>query len=392
MQIGVVALNRGRGSGVVARQHMGALVERGHRVTSIHAADPIPTAGVRHHSIESSSGVLPVHEFLPGHPTPQKPVSEMPRVDAEALIDAFEATIEEYAANTDVIVAHHANVSTVAAARVARRHHIPYVVFVHGTGIEPRYHGGYADPIWHQIAAALTESAGILVTTAYVRDALVRPLVDVPLDHFAVLPCGVDLERYSPAVGSSMRAKYGLPDRYVICPGAITALKGPQNVAAATAQYADLAPTVFIGDGDLRPDVERALGNRGCVLGFVSDDDKAGLISEATILAAAPEKREHFGIIYVEALAGGTVPVAYRGGGVDSVVTADVGVLTERTPAALGSALRTRLEQAEETRLMADRARRRAVTHFDASALAHRFVRWVEGIAEASPVGGRRSD
>lgn len=58
-------------------------------------------------------------------------------------------------------------------------------------------------------------------------------------------------------------------------------------------------------------------------------------------LAAAPEKKEHFGIIYAEALAGGTVPVAYEGGGVASIITKDVGVLTDRDPVALGDAIAT---------------------------------------------------
>ena len=129
--------------------------------------------------------------------------------------------------------------------------------------------------------------------------------------------------------------------------------------------------------------MERSLGDRGRVLGFVDDDEKAGLINEATILAAAPEKHEHFGIIYVEALASGTVPVAYRGGGVSSIVTPDVGELTARDPGALGRAIRLRLKQREATRQMAGRARTRAVRHFDANLMSQRFVTWIEDMSGA---------
>ena len=45
-----------------------------------------------------------------------------------------------------------------------------------------------------------TRSAdGLLVTTDYVRDELVRPIVDVPADRFLVLPCGIDLDEFHPA-------------------------------------------------------------------------------------------------------------------------------------------------------------------------------------------------
>ncbi len=380
MHVAVVSLNRGRGSGGVARQHMRALRARGHHVVSIHACAPKRMAGIEHHEIVPSRRILPVHEYLPGHEGPQLAASQMTEEMAASVIDDFESAIDSYD-DLDVIVAHHANLSTVAAARVAERRGIPYVVFAHGTGIEPRSHGGYTDGIWEQIAAALVGAEAIVVTTDYVRDELVRPLVDIPLEGFLVLPCGIDLQEFRPTTTRRMRDKYGLPDRYVICPGAITGVKGPQNVVQASAQYADLAPTIFIGDGDLRPQLEAQLGSRGRFLGFVSERDKAGLINEATLLTAAPNKREHFGIIYAEALASGTVPVAYRGGGVDSIVTPHVGVLTDRTPDALGAGIRDRLENPVRTRLMAIQGRQRAATHFDNDILSRRFADWLGDLA-----------
>jgi glycosyltransferase involved in cell wall biosynthesis len=385
MQVAVVALNKGRGSGVVARQHIRALRARGHAVVSVHAYEPKRMAGIEHREVVPASGILPVHEYLPGHAGPQLPVSEMSEAAAAALIDDFEAVVDGIEPGVDVIVAHHANASTVAAARVARRRGIPYVVFTHGTGVEPRHLGGYPDAIWEQIAEAVAGAEGIIVTTEYVRDALVRRIVDVPLDRFFVLPCGIDLQEFRPTTKQAMRTKYGLPDRYVICPGALTEVKGPQNVVAASAQYSDLAPTVFIGDGALRDELEDRLAGNGRFFGYVSEQDKAGLINEATILTAAPNKREHFGIIYAEALAAGTVPVAYGGGGVDSIIRPHVGVLTERNPLALGGAIRTRLENPLRTRLMAIQARRRATTHFDNEVLSRRFADWLEGATGIAP-------
>ncbi len=383
MRIGVLMLNRGRGSGEVARDHVAALVGSGHRVCLLHpvVGDGVPGADRR--DVRLHAPVVPVHEFLPVAGSEQQPVAEIAAPVALAYADDYEAALDDVAADLDVIVAHHANLTAIAAHRVAYRHGLPFAVFVHGTGIEPRHHGGYADEVWQAIEAALGDASGLIVTTEYVRDRLVRPLVDVPLDRFLVLPCGVDANILRPQPGERVRAKYGLPETYVISPGALSEAKGPQNVVAASHHYADIAPTVFVGDGPLRADLESALGDRGRFLGFVPDEDKNELIGAATVLTAAPEKLEHFGIIYVEALASGTVPVAYRGGGVDSIVVPGTGVLTDRNPAALGAEVRRLLESPADLDAMAIAGRARAAEHFSASALAARLEEWLmEIVAE----------
>jgi glycosyltransferase involved in cell wall biosynthesis len=209
----------------------------------------------------------------------------------------------------------------------------------------------------------------------------VRPLVDVPEEQFLVLPCGVDVDQFHPEAIGDVHERYGLTDPYVICPGALTTAKGPQNVVVASEHYGDLAETIFIGAGVLRDALEENLGDRGRFLGFVSAEDKAALINGAAVLTAAPEKREHFGIIYVEGMAGGTVPVAYEGGGVGSIVTSDTGVLTARNPDVLGLAIRDVLLDAERRNVMAEAARGRAVRHFDTRTLGERLVSWLDGLA-----------
>jgi glycosyltransferase involved in cell wall biosynthesis len=224
------------------------------------------------------------------------------------------------------------------------------------------------------------EASGIIVTTEYVRDELVRPIVDLPLDRFRIIPGGVDLDAYQPGTGDEVRRRYELPESYVISPGALTELKGPQNVVAASEEYADLAPTIFLGDGDLRESLETEIGDRGRFLGYVPEADKEALISAASILAAAPEKLEHFGMVYAEALAAGTVPVAYDGGGVGAIVIPEVGVLTERRPRALGAAVRSLLERPDRRASMARAGRLRAESFFDERALGDQLVDWVENI------------
>ena len=373
MHVVVLTLNRGRGSGSVARDEVEALIGAGHRVTYMYAGMSERVMGADNIDVSLHLSTVPVHEYLPAAESRQRRVSAMPTRVARRYTDDFVAALMAIE-DVDLIVAHHATITSVAARAAARARSIPYVVFVHGTGIEPRHHGGYADPVWCDIADSLRDAAGIIVTTDYVRDTLVRPLVDVPPNRFIILPCGVDTAVFEPIPGTDIKAKYGLPERFVVCPGALTYAKGPQNVVAASRFYSDLAPTVFIGDGDIATEIEASLGDRGRLLGYVPTVDKDALISAATVLTAAPVKREHFGIIYVEGMAAGTVPVAYSGGGVDSIVTPECGVLVERAPRALGSAIRSVLLDDWRRLQMSVAGKKRAKSEFAKGCLGDRFV------------------
>jgi glycosyltransferase involved in cell wall biosynthesis len=381
MRIAILLLNAGRGSGEVARQQARHLVAAGHDIVFMHPRLGEEVAGADNRDIALHTDVVPVHENLPSAGPNQMQVARMPHDQAVSYLPDYETALEEVAEGVDVFLGHHANLSAVATARVARRHDKPYALFLHGTGIEPRHEGLYADETWALIEDAVLGAAGILVTTDYVRDELVRPMVDVRLDDFLVLPCGIDTGDFTGGPDAAVMAKFDLPAVFVICPGALTEAKGPQNVVTASKEYADLAPTIFIGGGPLQDQLEADLGDRGKLLGFVSSEDKAALIRTATILAAAPEKKEHFGIIYAEALTAGTPPVAYGGGGVGSIITPETGVLTERDPAALGRAIRALLE--DEARLdgMIEKGRARGAALYCYRELGKKLEGWLAGLA-----------
>ena len=333
--------------------------------------------GASNRDVKLHSPIIPVHEYLPSAGRTQAQVAGMSYERAASYLPDYERALESVIDDVDVVLGHHANISAIATANIADRAGKPYVLFLHGTGIEPRHDGMYDDRLWSMIQAAIEGANGILVTTEYVRDHLVRSLIDLPLERFLVLPCGIDLDEFRSGRSAEIARKYELPEKYVICPGALTASKGPQNVVEASFEYADFAPTFFIGDGELGSQIEASLNGRGRLLGFVSAEDKAALINAASVLAAAPEKKEHFGIIYAEALAAGTPPVAYEGGGVSSIITQETGILTKRDPKSLGCAIRALLNDPEKLGIMARDGRRRAEENFSWLTLGRRLEDWL---------------
>lgn len=383
MKIAILLLNRGRGSGVVAKEHTHFLLSQGHEVYFMHPKIGEGVKGALNVDVNLHSDIIPVHEYLPSASEGQKAVSTMGYREAMKYVPAYEKALEDIIADTDIVIGHHANLTAIATATVCRRHDKPYVLFLHGTGIEPRHHGFYDDALWQAIEDAIKKANGLIVTTEYVRDKLVRNLIDLPLDKFLIQPCGVDLSEFNPENTDNIAKKYSLPPKYVICPGALTQSKGPQNVVKASKAYNDVAETIFIGDGELRAPLEAELGERGRFLGFVSNEDKAKLINAATLLVAAPEKKEHFGIIYTEAMAGNVPTVAYEGGGVNSIITAETGILTERNPQALGEAIRSLLLDDEKRLTMAINCGERAKQYYATGVLGPRLNEWLMSVLTA---------
>jgi len=380
MNIAILLLNKGRGSGEVARSHAHHLLNLGHKVYFVqpNIGDGVP--GAINVDVKLSTDIIPVHENLPSAGDKQKQVALMDADEMSKYLVGYEEALNSIANDVDIFIGHHANLTSVATHNVAKKHKKPYLLFLHGTSIEPRHEGLWDDENWGLIENAIKEANGIIVTTDYVRDELVKPLIPLEDSCFLVLPVGVNLKDFNPENTFGIREKYNLPERYVITPGALIESKGPQNVVEASSEYREQASTVFIGEGELKNELEKELGDKGMFLGFVSQEDKAKLINTATLLVAAPEKKEHFGIIYTEALAGGTPVVAYGGGGVNSIITPAEGILTERSPKILGEEVNKLLKNEDLISQMGKSARARAEENYDSNELVKKLSDWLGDI------------
>ena len=90
MNIALLLLNHGRGSGEVARQHARYLVSQGHQIYFVQPQTGSGIAGVIDIEVKLQNEILPVHENLPSAGKNQKAVSSMSYEEAAAYLPAYE--------------------------------------------------------------------------------------------------------------------------------------------------------------------------------------------------------------------------------------------------------------------------------------------------------------
>jgi glycosyltransferase involved in cell wall biosynthesis len=154
----------------------------------------------------------------------------------------------------------------------------------------------------------------IAVSECSKRDAI--NLYGITANKIHVIYEGVD-PKFMPITDpdrlSRVRAKYHLPDRFILHVGTIEPRKNLPllfEVAAQTQEHVVVAGKLgWLTDPILAKVKELGVEDRVTFTGFVEDDDLPALISAANVLAM-PSKYEGFGLPILEAMACGTPVVA----------------------------------------------------------------------------------
>jgi glycosyltransferase involved in cell wall biosynthesis len=221
-----------------------------------------------------------------------------------------------------------------------------------------------------QYALARRADAVIAVSEATKVDVVER--LRVPEDRVSVVPEAVDSDFDPPSSeeGRALaRARFAVPDRYVLYVGQFDPRKNVRGLLRAFAAVADRDKDlrlVIVGDlGKLSShlqealETERAPRDRVVVTGFVDDATLAALYAGAECLLHAA-LLEGFGLTPLESLAAGTPVVGYAGGAVAEVV-GNAGLLVPSGDEdALGTALGRFLDDAALRAALRARARIRA--------------------------------
>jgi len=212
-----------------------------------------------------------------------------------------------------------------------------------------------------------SEHEAALLTTLYAADA----------ERISTVPCGVDLDLFTPADKDAARARLGLRDgeRIILFVGRIEPLKGIDVLINVAAQlHEDENFRVLIVGGDARAESEVAqlkqLATRLGVdhhisfVGAVEHEDLP-LYYNAADVCVVPSYYESFGMVAVESMACGTPVVASRVGGLASTISdGETGYLIPwRCPEPFAERLELLLDN-DELRASFGRAAREAVERF----------------------------
>jgi glycosyltransferase involved in cell wall biosynthesis len=245
-----------------------------------------------------------------------------------------------------------------------------------------------------QYALARRAEAVIAVSEATKQDVVER--LGVPEGRVTVVAEAVDsaFDPPSAEVGRALaRARFRVPDRYVLYVGQFDPRKNMRGLLRAFASAADRdrdLRLVVVGElgklsAHLRDalETERAPRDRVIVTGFVDDETLAALYAGAECLLHAA-LLEGFGLTALEALAAGTPVVGYAGGAVAEVV-GDAGLLVPSGDEdALAAALGRFLDDDSLRVSLRGRARSRA-TAFSWDRAADETLAVYRGVAARAP-------
>ncbi len=277
----------------------------------------------------------------------------------------------------DVFHAHHPFLLGPAARRMARRQGRPLVFTYHTRYEKYAHYVPLRRPLVEALAVRLStrfaaRADAIVAPSMLVRDELQARGVRAPI---AVVPTGVDLERFGPGDGRAARVALGVPsdDPVLLYVGRLDLEKSVDRVLLAFERVAATLPAarlLLVGQGTEAERLRRLAArlSGGERIRFLGPRPHEALVLcyRAADLFLFASETETQGLVLAEAAACGLPAVAVGAPGCDEVVRdGDTGALTKSDPAALGDAAINLLLDPERRRRMGARARQIAVEEFD---------------------------
>jgi glycosyltransferase involved in cell wall biosynthesis len=212
----------------------------------------------------------------------------------------------------------------------------------------------------------------------------------VPEDRIELVPRGIDLARFSPArrTADAFARYVPEPGPIVLCVGRLSREKAIDRVIAAFAAAAREVPDawlVLVGDGPLRPELERTPAERCVLAGQVTGDELAALYASADVFLFLSET-ETFGNVVVEAQASGLPAVVARSATSELILHGVTGFAVEPgDPRDAQRALVRLLRDGELRRRMRREAVRHAQRYDLATAVRGLFERYTRLLDPAGP-------
>lgn len=279
---------------------------------------------------------------------------------------------------------------SVAGARRARAHGVPYVLTPHG--VLMRWGRRNRRPILKRVSTRLIEARIVeraqLVHFTTESERLESVEVSTP-SRAVVFPLGIDLSEFdAPADAGLLSARFpalkGRP--FVLFLSRLHPVKGIELLLRAfallpRAQRPAADPVLVVtgeGSSDYAASLRRLaespdLRDRVVFTGFLGREERLAALAGAACLIQ-PSLSESFGLAVVEALASGLPVVLTQGVALHTDVTKHgAGIAVRPVPHELSSAMRTLLEDRALRESMGERARRLAWERFSVVSTANRL-------------------
>ncbi|MEC1539148.1 glycosyltransferase family 4 protein [Bacillus subtilis] len=209
-------------------------------------------------------------------------------------------TIEKYSLAPNLIHAHFAMPSGGAAAVIAQRLKVPYVLTLHGSDVNIYPH--YSKGAFRAFDMAVHAAAKVLA----VSDALKAKTKEMTGADCSVLPIGVNLDNFQKNSASTLelREKLGLPTdkKLLTFVGRFVKGKGVAELAEAVRSLDDSYRAVFIGDGPEKQHIRQIAGEKAILTGQVANLQISEYLA-ASDLFVLPSYSEGMPTVVIEALA-----------------------------------------------------------------------------------------
>jgi 1,2-diacylglycerol 3-alpha-glucosyltransferase len=235
----------------------------------------------------------------------------------------------------DVIHTHHPFLLGQTAATKARDHNLPLVFTFHTQYHEYTHYVPFSqeqvqeflkDRIMNWLREYMRKCQHIIIPSESMRSILVNEYGLV--DHFTVIPTGLDIAPYKDADGASLRAEWGWPDdKVIISVGRLAEEKNwgtlLQAFALALKEESNLR-LVLVGDGPQAQALLQLAGELGITervlfAGRVPFEEVPAYLKAADLFAFA-SVTETQGLATLETMAAGLPVVAVAGPGTSDIV------------------------------------------------------------------------
>ncbi len=196
-----------------------------------------------------------------------------------------------------------------------------------------RFYNGRCARIRYQERAATQWADRILAVSQALKNEVMW-MYEVPDWRISVMYNGVNASHYDGWLDpGGVKARYGIGpvDPTVLFSGRMVYQKGPDLLVEAVPsilRYHPHAKFVFVGDGDMRPSVERRahelrVAHATRFLGYKNGHELVDLY-KACDAACVPSRNEPFGIVVLEAWSAGKPVVVSKNGGPDEYIWHEV--------------------------------------------------------------------